>query len=465
MANPSKFFSAALEAAARIHQKVGTGQQLKSMMRNYGAKSSELKYIGAEDAFKDEGKYNTSELLDYINKHQVMPEEVVKRGVNEDQDTDRITAIAEAMVRANSANKDEAREAAKVYKEMTGHAWHPDMYQLDRMTPEEVAGGVEGAHQDAEFDAAFAAAHEAYANPSIGDTKWSQYVTGEPSDQYTEHLVTLPNSPEAKGRMTAGPNAHYVDSDYQSPHWEEPNVLAHMRYDYDPDALRLEEIQSDWLQQAREKGFKFTPAETAEHTRKQQDASAEYLNLRDTLARKYGFSPSEYRVPGALSQDVVKNATPEEYDRYTKLSNNWTDLKNTTASQRLALPRAPLANVNDWTAMMLRRAMLEAAQQDKSALRWTSGAAQDRRYSPEPGRAKYYDELIPNIAKKIARPYGDAIVTPEYWGGENPKWNRETGAYTEPGQQEMWKLDLPPKLIDVLQKKGKVPFFRHGGRV
>jgi hypothetical protein len=47
---------------------------------------------------------------------------------------------------------------------------------------------------------------------------------------------------------------------YQSPHWSEPNVLAHVRFDDRVDAdgkrvLFIEEIQSDWHQAGREKGY------------------------------------------------------------------------------------------------------------------------------------------------------------------------------------------------------------------
>ena len=54
-----------------------------------------------------------------------------------------------------------------------------------------------------------------------------------------------------------------VDTDagkYRSSHWDEPNILAHVRMnDRTIDgkkALHLEEIQSDWHQQGRERGYK-----------------------------------------------------------------------------------------------------------------------------------------------------------------------------------------------------------------
>ncbi|CAO0822431.1 hypothetical protein DFAR_3060004 [Desulfarculales bacterium] len=48
---------------------------------------------------------------------------------------------------------------------------------------------------------------------------------------------------------------------YASSHWSEPNVLAHIRFTTRIDAqgrktLFIEEIQSDWHQEARKKGYK-----------------------------------------------------------------------------------------------------------------------------------------------------------------------------------------------------------------
>ena len=51
-----------------------------------------------------------------------------------------------------------------------------------------------------------------------------------------------------------------VKPDYHSPHWDQPNVLAHIRLNDRTDkdgkkVLFVEEIQSDWGQEGREKGF------------------------------------------------------------------------------------------------------------------------------------------------------------------------------------------------------------------
>jgi hypothetical protein len=476
MANPSKFFSAALEAAQNLKQKRGTAQQMRSMLLQGGAKPKELEYTGVDQWFKhNEGKkqrlgptvddsITQDALVRYLDENQVKPEEVLKRGRSrDDQEQQLLHDVTEAVMQGNE----------EVYRNITGHGFDSDMHDMvreSRALQRQIreSGGDQNLMGEydslrdrvmSQMDVGFDGSYDLGNEPP--GTKWSQYVTGEPSDKYTEHLVTLPNSPNAVGKMTPGPNPHYQDADYQSPHWEEPNVLAHMRYDYDPDALRLEEIQSDWLQQGREKGFRFEGEDLKKWYKMMDDARDMDRGRADAMAR---------------AKQLAERYGPEDpdakaaFDAAYRMPNSfyWEEYQKAAKQNAANIPRAPLANVNDWTSMMVRRAMLEAAEQDLPKLRWTTGLMQDRRYSPQAGRAKYYDEIIPNIVKKIAKPYGDAVVTPQYWDGGmggSHKWDRETDAHTHIGDQEFWQAELPPKLIEALQKKGKVPFFKYGGEV
>lgn len=462
LADPLRFYSAALEAAKKIEQRLGTAQQMRAALLRGGAKQKELDYIGAEDLLKSKDAFTRDELVDCIDASQVRPEEAFYKGEGlSDNEHARMNEIAAAMIRANSANEEDAVQARRYFEELTGIDWgqgsgsegyHPS-YELQHITPETVAQGVgtDDAAQDREWDEAYATAVELFGRPE-SNTRRSHLVTGEPSDVYTEHLVTLPNSAEAKGRMTPGPNPHYVDSDYMSPHWSEPNVGAHMRYDFDPDALRLEEVQSDWLQQGRDHGFRMTPDELADLERQITEQRA-FLQDFDARANKAMEERGrQYSWPSATVA-----ARQFEYNKLT-------DLLNKQSRDRFAIPRAPLSNTNDWTATMLRRAMLEAALADKPGLRWTSGATQDRRYSPQPGRAKYYDEVIPNLLKKIMGKYGDVPYRSEVWDNMDP-YAEAPLSENDPGRIDMHYMGIPSKLIEELQKRGKVPFFKRGGRV
>src|SRR5207244_1149347 len=63
-----------------------------------------------------------------------------------------------------------------------------------------------------------------------------------------------------RDRISEAMNAASGPEAYRSPHWDEPNVLAHVRFNDRTDAegkrvLFVEEIQSDWGQEGRRKGF------------------------------------------------------------------------------------------------------------------------------------------------------------------------------------------------------------------
>lgn len=115
-------------------------------------------------------------------------------------------------------------------------------------------------------------------------TKYQNY-TLPGGENYRELLMTLPLQPEMREftKQTFGQNydrlppavqerirqefeqsngkSHYYQPSYKSSHWDEPNVLAHLRMNDRTDAegkraLHLEEVQSDWsksLRKAREK--------------------------------------------------------------------------------------------------------------------------------------------------------------------------------------------------------------------
>ncbi len=105
-------------------------------------------------------------------------------------------------------------------------------------------------------------------------TKYGQY-TLPGGENYREVLLTLPGvdaetqrlldeerylvlSPEDQAKIDAAKKQAGVK--YRSSHWEQPNILAHIRVNDRTDAdgnkvLFVEEIQSDWGQEGKKKGF------------------------------------------------------------------------------------------------------------------------------------------------------------------------------------------------------------------
>ena len=141
-------------------------------------------------------------------------------------------------------------------------------------------------------------------------------------------------------------------SAFQSGHWQDPNVLAHLRMadrtgPNGEKILHVEEIQSDWGQKGRDEGF-------------QQNMTPEQIQERNDLSAKS-------RGQGYLSRDELMRL--ENLDRIATLAET-------------GIPTAPyVTNTGSWTDLALKRALKEAAEGGYDKLVWTPGAEQAGRYS------------------------------------------------------------------------------------
>ena len=104
------------------------------------------------------------------------------------------------------------------------------------------------------------------------NTKFSQYQLPG-GENYRELLITITEDVRDKSlrgkskaqiaaiRMNRGATGGYHDLGYVSPHYDEPNILAHVRFNdrtgpNGEKVLFIEELQSDWHQAGRKKGYK-----------------------------------------------------------------------------------------------------------------------------------------------------------------------------------------------------------------
>lgn len=112
-------------------------------------------------------------------------------------------------------------------------------------------------------------------------TKFSQY-TLPGGENYRELLLTLPAPKNEYGGHSG--------IQFSSSHFDEPNILAHVRFNERTDAdgkrvLFIEEIQSDWAQQGKRRGFT-TPEEASK---------ANALDERINKLRENGMGDTELR--------------------------------------------------------------------------------------------------------------------------------------------------------------------------
>jgi hypothetical protein len=151
---------------------------------------------------------------------------------------------------------------------------------------------------------------------------------------------------------------------FNSGHWSERNILAHVRFDERTDAdgkrvLFIEEIQSDWHQQGRKRGYRGSEPQFF----KVVDASglmqrgAMTRELADQFAREHGFT---------VEPDVGR---PE----------------------MAGVPDAPFKTT--WPELAFKRMLRWAAENGFDRIAWTTGEQQNERYSLEQhlGAIEWFD--------------------------------------------------------------------------
>lgn len=249
-------------------------------------------------------------------------------------------------------------------------------------------------------------------NPN--QTKWSSYTLPGGSG-YREVLLRLPV--EYKGDlpsgMTRNASGQIVDSvgdivpsdapvlanlmepapTFRSSHWDQPNVLAHVRIDERTDAqgrriLAVHEVQSDWHQGGRERGYGKTRTET------QFEAFYEANGQRVPV----GFGETEEAALTAARgwQGAGVDIRIEQVTR---------EVENPRA-----VPDAPFKN-NAWAALALKRVIRLAADEGFDAVAWNAGEYPVNRFSLE--RAIDRIEVTPWVDGAGARHNDIRIYAPD----------------------------------------------------
>lgn len=325
-----------------------TGKQaalwLDANTAKLGVKKEEVYWTGVGDWLRAQGKISKDEVLNYLDANGVQVREVMLGSGNLPLGWE---------VRRNDSN---------------------GLY--DVVNPDGEVMGVAETEDDA-----IAQAREEMGEDSgtDGDTKFAKWQLPG-GDNYRELLLTLPIKKVAPTAYEVAPGrwatksgkatypskemaesyAGKVDApSFKSGHFDQPNVLAHIRFNERTDAdgnkvLFLEEVQSDWGQKGKKQGFALPKAE--------HDA----LEARRRELEKSG---GEMRNRG------------EEIP--TEMKREWADIMNRLQpeTQHLKPTSAPfVTDTKSWTALALKRVIAYAAENGFNRVAWATGEQQAARY-------------------------------------------------------------------------------------
>jgi len=257
-------------------------------------------------------------------------------------------------------------------------------------------------------------ADRAYVIPEPAPAKYSKYQLPG-GENYREILMTLPSSKTSmeeflnvagkkyggntpRNQWSPEDNAMYekllqeertpTQAEYRSSHFSEPNILAHIRVNDRVDAdgkkmLLIEEIQSDWHQAGREKGYN-TPEKRATEQKKLDDLLTERQQLLERQKQLEDLA-SPYTSQG-------KDAPSNILDEWNSVSNRINRLQ--TEQNRLGrnfgdtgVPDAPFKDT--WYQLALKRVLKHAADNGYERVGLTTGKQQAQRFD----LSKQVDEI------------------------------------------------------------------------
>lgn len=332
------FYSAAKQAVDAIQQPKGTGDQfLKQIEKTPGVKPDEIKWTGLDEFLKSKKSVTKAEVQEYLDKNRVEVKEV-KLG-------------------------------------------EPDESEIQAFLDDEVGQGFT---REEAID---------YLRNDEGSmaTKFSKY-TLPGGENYREILLTLPTNMSEYNKfsdeLTAkyGPggfdnlplteierarlNKFYADEEkqpFQSQHFDQPNILAHLRVNDRIDAdgkkvLFIEEVQSDWHQAGRKKGYD-TPQVRQNIAKERQ----RLLDQKDYYAKL----AEPYAAQG-------KDSPTEIVDGWTQAANGLQELQRIENSMSNAVPNAPFKTT--WHELSMKRAIQLAAEGGYDRVAFTTGKTQAERY-------------------------------------------------------------------------------------
>ncbi|RJR10437.1 hypothetical protein C4588_03265, partial [Candidatus Parcubacteria bacterium] len=333
----------------------GTAQNIKAQVEAWAKKGEykqdELEWSGLLDWLDNqEGKVTKQAVMDYLDQSRVVIEEVIKG------DSDSNLAYVRNLERERGRR--ERGESRQEFLNMTLVDINDEILRAGR------------------------AADRSY--PMSERTKFSQYQTTG-GKNYKEVLLTLPVMGKRDKARAEWENAikkrtgkQFVDpmdltkqdekelfkienmpntrEEYKSSHFDEPNILAHIRMNErtGPNGekiLFLEEIQSDWHQAGRKKGYK--NHDIIQSIEKDQS----FLGRDNYIVITKDGQKHQINVTSGSSLEMVKKTFMDQFE---------------------GPPDAPFKK--SWPLLAFKKMVRYAAENGFDQIAWTDGETQAARY-------------------------------------------------------------------------------------
>jgi hypothetical protein len=379
------FYSAVEKAVLDNPQQKGTGQQfLAQIQKTPGVKPEELQYTGLDQFLANKPNVTKTEIQDFLDTNRVKLQEV---------------QLSSESFTPELFNSKYGKQGYEMAQTNDGPLFYKNGKQISwSELPEKMQNAV--------------------VSESIPQTKW--HLGSRPGIQteipggenYREVLLTLPDANTSKQAKIDAINEQYntvlggrsiaelppaekaiidrltiehnaiadapIGQDFRSSHFDQPNILAHLRVnDRTVDGkptLFVEEIQSDWHQTGRKKGY-----QDGKINQEIDDIKSQLGDIEHNTFFEYNPERGTYDVFDDGMNYGGEFPTKEKAEQFVNSINPMVRRLNElekTATQ--GVPDAPFKT--SWHELTLKKAINEAASKGYDQIAFTTGKTQAERY-------------------------------------------------------------------------------------
>jgi predicted nucleotidyltransferase/GGDEF domain-containing protein len=409
------FFSQLERTVEQKMPNKASAEQVKALLRE--TKQEERDWLGIDDFLSQKPSFTKQEVLDFVRANQVQVEEVAKGepdfdveswwndegGANEEKPWDELTQTerANARLRYNDEVGQWSENATKFsqYTLPGGENYRELLLTLPADQPS-AGPAAEVQAQSKPLD--WFEAHGEWRAEELNGLYSSDWLIRDVGDEYeleypngrTSRSADLDELKSEAQDQSNGDAEYAAELEnerrdrnaqedakkglYRSSHWDEPNVLAHVRFDDrtvdGKKVLHVAEIQSDWHQEGRKKGYKSGDVKEITLDKITPGESSYEVEFSDGSRSAVG--------KGTIGPDASDEFVRGYFSNILKEKND-----NLKRSEFEKTPDAPFKK--SWHELAFKRVLRHAAENGYDAVTWDTGDTNAERYD----LSKHIDEL------------------------------------------------------------------------
>jgi hypothetical protein len=417
-----------------------SGDQILATLKGAGAKQEEMDSMGLQEFLKSRsGPVTKQELQDFVKQGGIQLQEVTKGNTEtwSADDEARLSELEQMGHRRTDADDEEyqaliTRENSFLDQEAAHGTSQGMMPKFQQYT---LPGGENYKEVLLTLPQKLPDLPKGWKvkPPDAGQTRWRVFdESGKMvAADKTEELVRRHAAEEMSNPIKMG-QAALPEQSFRSSHWDEPNVLAHIRQadhtDTDGNKVRLiEEIQSDWHQLGRKKGYKGEEASGALDRNLQIDKELNAIAKRafpDSTIHPFDIAGIlERNAQMGIETGIPKDEMATAAARARELTTEWNEQVH-PAMKFDSVPDAPFKKT--WQELAFKRALRLAVNDGMDKIAWVTGDQQAERY-----------DLSKQISKVSFAPkkFGDYSIGTLF-------------AYDHNGKQVMMERDVEPSQFE-----------------